>query len=35
MELAGGGVFIWWEAELAVAGDIDGDLEDFWGVLVG
>lgn len=29
MELAGGGVFIGWEAELAIAGDIDGDLEDF------
>lgn len=29
MELAGGGVLIRWEAELAIAGDIDGDLEDF------
>lgn len=35
VELAGGRVFIRWETELAVAGDIDGDLEDFWGVLVG
>jgi hypothetical protein len=31
VQLAEGGVFIWGEAELAVAGDFDGDLEDFWG----
>lgn len=35
VELTGSGVFIWWEAELAVARNIDGDLEDFWVVLVG
>lgn len=34
MKLAGGGVFIGREAELSVAGDVDGDLEDFCGVLV-
>ncbi|KFZ18474.1 hypothetical protein V501_01200 [Pseudogymnoascus sp. VKM F-4519 (FW-2642)] len=30
VELAGGGVGVGREAELAVAGDVDGDLEDFW-----
>ena len=28
--MAGGGVGVGGEAKLAVAGDVDGDLEDFW-----
>lgn len=34
MELAGRGGGIGGEAELAVAGDVEGDLEGFWGGLV-